>query len=98
MGGTGLGLAIVKHIAMAHGGRITVESVLGEGSVFRLHLPSPAISPEHNNVLTVGQREFVLIPGIGNEIQSINNKQTGGIDELHRQTGPRGDNGLYEAA
>ncbi|MCU0591291.1 MAG: ATP-binding protein [Desulfobacterales bacterium] len=38
-GGTGLGLAIVKHIAQAHGGHITVESRLGEGSRFTIHLP-----------------------------------------------------------
>jgi signal transduction histidine kinase len=38
-GGTGLGLSIVKHIAQAHGGHVTVESSLGEGSLFTIHLP-----------------------------------------------------------
>ncbi len=39
LGGTGLGLAIVKHIAESHGGSVSVESVEGKGSVFRLTLP-----------------------------------------------------------
>ncbi len=41
-GGTGLGLAIVKHIAQAHGGQVTVESRVGEGSTFTIHLPRDA--------------------------------------------------------
>ncbi|MCF7811225.1 cell wall metabolism sensor histidine kinase WalK [bacterium] len=39
LGGTGLGLAIVKHIALAHNGKVSVESKLGEGSEFRIYLP-----------------------------------------------------------
>jgi len=37
--GTGLGLAIVKSIAERHGGRVEVESRLGEGSNFCLEIP-----------------------------------------------------------
>lgn len=40
MGGTGLGLAIVKHIALAHGGTVSVSSVAGEGSVFSMRVPA----------------------------------------------------------
>jgi signal transduction histidine kinase len=37
--GSGIGLTIVQRIVHAHGGRIRVESVHGEGSLFSIHLP-----------------------------------------------------------
>jgi len=37
--GAGLGLALVKWIVEQHGGRVTVESRCGEGSVFTVRLP-----------------------------------------------------------
>jgi two-component system sensor histidine kinase BaeS len=38
-GGMGLGLAIVKRIVDSHGGRVTVESKLGKGTVVHLTFP-----------------------------------------------------------
>jgi PAS domain S-box-containing protein len=51
--GTGLGLAIVRELMTQHGGDVTLESTLGEGSVFtlrfpmgdRVHLPDLRIEP-----------------------------------------------------
>jgi len=39
-GGTGLGLSIVRHVAANHQGRVEVDSREGEGSTFRLILPT----------------------------------------------------------
>jgi len=41
-GGAGIGLAIVSELVRAHGGRIDVQSKPGEGSRFRVTLPSGA--------------------------------------------------------
>lgn len=37
--GTGLGLAIVQELMMQHGGQVTLQSKVGEGSVFALQFP-----------------------------------------------------------
>lgn len=42
--GTGLGLAFVRRVAEAHGGTVTVESAVPQGTLLRLHLP---LVPDH---------------------------------------------------
>ena len=44
-GGTGLGLALVKHILNHHGGRLSIESRIGAGARFTMHLPVLANPP-----------------------------------------------------
>jgi len=38
-GGTGLGMAIAKSVVDAHGGRISIDSTVGEGTTCRIELP-----------------------------------------------------------
>jgi len=42
--GSGVGLSLVKQIVEAHGGRVSVKSTPGTGSVFTLHLPTAVLA------------------------------------------------------
>ncbi len=67
--GSGLGLSIVKHIVEAHHGKVVVESEVGNGSTFIIHLPideggktRPQISPPDKS--NSGRLKGEIVPGL----------------------------------
>jgi signal transduction histidine kinase/signal recognition particle receptor subunit beta len=54
--GTGLGLHIVKEIVQGHGGWVALQSTVGSGSTFVLHLPKQPVQPAHSPVTEAAAR------------------------------------------
>ncbi len=57
--GTGLGLSIIHGIVASHGGLISVDSELGKGTIFTIHLPF------WNGEQTTGQAPMELLAATG---------------------------------
>ncbi len=58
--GTGLGLAIVRHIVRAHDGEVSIDSELGAGSTFSIHLPITPAEPAGSTLPSSEEGELRL--------------------------------------
>lgn len=87
-GGTGIGLAVVKAFAEMHGGSVSVESSLGEGTSFHLHLPIKPRSIDGNIVATA--EESAQEPSSTPEDKNSSDKTAENIDQSASTTASDG--------
>jgi CheY-like chemotaxis protein len=63
--GTGLGLTTVRSIVASHGGGITLQTVPGQGTTFRIYLPADEVDPPTDHAeagpASRGHGELVLV-------------------------------------
>jgi two-component system OmpR family sensor kinase len=59
-GGAGLGLSIVSAIVAAHGGTVSAQGRIGEGSTFTVHLP-PGAPEQDQTLMTQGMQQHQIV-------------------------------------
>lgn len=92
--GTGIGLALTKGVIEAHKGDITVESVLEEGSCFKMHLPlgNSHFSKEeleHEKVVIPAPDWEGIISDVPEPLPEINPKEDSDEIKLEESAKPR---------
>lgn len=100
--GTGLGLAITLGLAGLFGGKLDVESKMGQGSVFTVVLPMRAASIRPDQAITPIDTKKVSVLVIDDNIvnrQILTEQLKGwGVDSFAAESGPSGLAILEEAA
>jgi len=74
--GTGLGLSMVRHLSELQGGRVELQSVVGQGSTFRVQIPWRAVAgnvvaPAVDLALAPYDGSLVLVSGISSDAHVV---------------------------